>query len=72
MDRSLRNRAGQNANQEEVRTLHARHEELEAQLKALDGHRYLTSAERVERKRIQKQKLLIKDRIRLLQRKQDQ
>lgn len=39
------------------------HQRLKDTLKLLDSHPYLTPEEEVERKRIQKLKLLIKDRL---------
>lgn len=43
------------------------HSELEERLRSLDAHVYLTPEEQLERKQIQKKKLLLKDRIRALE-----
>ncbi len=43
------------------------HGELEERLQSLDGHVYLTPEEQLERKKIQKKKLLLKDRIRAME-----
>ncbi|GIX46160.1 MAG: hypothetical protein KatS3mg131_0371 [Candidatus Tectimicrobiota bacterium] len=47
----------------EFRRLLAEHEQYEAQLAALNSLRYLTSEQEIERKRLQKLKLLGKDRM---------
>ena len=44
------------------------HQELERRLENLDRHGYLTPAEQIERKTIQKLKLLKKDQIAILTR----
>jgi hypothetical protein len=54
--------------QEEMTHLRATHQDLEHKLRALDSHKYLTAEERLERKRIQKQKLVLKDRMYALSR----
>jgi len=43
--------------------LNEEHKDLENLLEEFDNKRYLTSEEEIERKRIQKQKLLKKDRM---------
>jgi uncharacterized protein YdcH (DUF465 family) len=48
---------------DEARGLEQRHEELERRLAELDRHLSLTPAEQVERSRLKKQKLLLKDRL---------
>ncbi|MBI5380041.1 MAG: DUF465 domain-containing protein [Nitrospirae bacterium] len=48
---------------EEYKKLYQEHRRLEESLKALDERRFLTVAEEFERKRVQKQKLLKKDRM---------
>jgi uncharacterized protein YdcH (DUF465 family) len=48
---------------DEVRGLEEKHEELERRLAELDRHLSLTPAEQVERSRLKKQKLLVKDRL---------
>ncbi|HMK49549.1 MAG TPA: DUF465 domain-containing protein [Thermodesulfovibrionales bacterium] len=48
---------------EEFRKLSEEHRNLDGLLSEIDNKRYLTSEEEVERKRIQKQKLLKKDRM---------
>lgn len=53
---------------EELTQLRSTHQDLEQQLRALDAHKYLTAEERLERKRIQKQKLVLKDRMYALSR----
>jgi len=47
----------------EVETLRRRHAELEGRLSVLDKHLALTPAEQVERVRIKKEKLWVKDRM---------
>jgi hypothetical protein len=47
----------------EVETLRKRHAELESRLSILDKHLALTPAEQVERVRIKKEKLWVKDRM---------
>jgi hypothetical protein len=54
---------------EEFRGLAEEHQKLEKLLAELDSKRYLTPEEEYERKRIQKQKLLKKDRMAELIRK---
>lgn len=51
----------------ELGALMSAHGELETRLESLDAHVYLTPEEQLERKQIQKQKLLLKDKIRALQ-----
>ncbi len=48
---------------EEYRLLVAEHQALEKQLEELNKRRYLTPEQEVERKTIQKQKLMKKDRM---------
>ena len=48
---------------EEFRKLTEEHRSLDGLLSEIDSKRYLTPEEEVERKRIQKQKLLKKDRM---------
>jgi uncharacterized protein len=48
---------------EEFRKLSEEHRNLDGLLSEIDGKRYLTAEEEIERKRIQKQKLLKKDRM---------
>jgi uncharacterized protein len=48
---------------EEFRKLSEEHRDLDGLLSEIDGKRYLTAEEEIERKRIQKQKLLKKDRM---------
>ena len=48
---------------EEFRKLSEEHRDLDGLLSEIDNKRYLTAEEEVERKRIQKQKLLRKDRM---------
>ena len=50
----------------EARGLEQRHEELERRLAELDRHLSLTPDEQVERSRLKKQKLLVKDRLQQL------
>jgi hypothetical protein len=50
----------------EVETLRQRHAELERRLSVLDKHLSLTPDEQVERARIKKEKLWVKDRMMLL------
>lgn len=47
----------------EFRKWEEEHSELEMKLKKIDSHVYLTPEEEVERKRLQKLKLLAKDRM---------
>jgi hypothetical protein len=47
----------------EVETLRQRHAELESRLSVLDKHLSLTPDEQVERARIKKEKLWVKDRM---------
>jgi hypothetical protein len=47
----------------EVETLRRRHAELESRLTVLDKHLALTPNEQVERARIKKEKLWVKDRM---------
>ncbi len=48
---------------EEFRKLSEEHRNLDGLLSEIDSKRYLTAEEEIERKRIQKQKLLKKDRM---------
>ena len=48
---------------EEFRKLSEEHRDLDGLLSDIDSKRYLTAEEEIERKRIQKQKLLKKDRM---------
>jgi uncharacterized protein len=48
---------------EEFRKLSEEHKNLDGLLSEIDSKRYLTAEEEIERKRIQKQKLLKKDRM---------
>ena len=48
---------------EEFRKLSEEHRNLDGLLSEIDGKRYLTAEEEIKRKRIQKQKLLKKDRM---------
>jgi len=48
---------------EEFKRLMEEHRSLEGILEAIDNKRYLTPEEEIERKKIQKQKLLKKDRM---------
>jgi uncharacterized protein YdcH (DUF465 family) len=48
---------------EEFRKLSEEHRDLDGLLLEIDGKRYLTPEEELERKRLQKQKLLKKDRM---------
>jgi uncharacterized protein len=48
---------------EEFRKLNEEHRGLDVQLAEIDNKRYLTPEEELERKKIQKQKLLKKDRM---------
>jgi uncharacterized protein YdcH (DUF465 family) len=48
---------------EEFRKLNEEHRDLDGLLVEIDSKRYLTPEEEIERKRIQKQKLLKKDRM---------
>jgi uncharacterized protein YdcH (DUF465 family) len=48
---------------EEFRKLSEEHRSLDGLLSEIDSKRYLTPEEEIERKRIQKQKLLKKDRM---------
>jgi len=54
---------------EEFRKLSEEHRSLDVLLAEMDGKRYLTPEEEFERKKIQKQKLLKKDRMAELVRK---
>lgn len=47
----------------EFRKWEEEHKELEHKLRSIDSHPHLTSEEEIERKRIQKLKLLAKDRM---------
>jgi hypothetical protein len=49
--------------EDEVETLRKRHAELEGRLTVLDKHLALTPSEQVERARIKKEKLWVKDRM---------
>jgi hypothetical protein len=49
--------------EDEVENLRRRHAELESQLTLLDKHLALTPREQVERARIKKEKLWVKDRM---------
>jgi hypothetical protein len=51
---------------EDLEALRKHHKDLEAKLAALDCHLSLTAPEEVERARLKKEKLAIKDRIQLL------
>ncbi|HEY0706979.1 MAG TPA: YdcH family protein [Polyangia bacterium] len=51
----------------EMDELTARHRDLERQIAALDRHLSLSSAEQIERTRLKKEKLRVKDRLQLLQ-----
>ncbi len=53
---------------ENITQLRSEHEALDARLRTLDQQIYLTAQERTERKRIQKHKLVLKDRMYALQR----
>mgnify|MGYP003955274321 CR=1 FL=1 len=55
----------------ELAALLAAHEELEVELAGLNTRVYLTPDEQFQRKRIQKRKLLLKDKIRVLSRQPD-
>ena len=48
---------------EEVGELKARHEELERQLAVLDRHLHLSAEEQLQRTRLKKEKLWVKDRL---------
>jgi uncharacterized protein YdcH (DUF465 family) len=52
--------------QHEITGLQQRHQELERRLAVLDGHLALTAAEQVERVRLKKEKLQVKDRLLVL------
>ena len=52
-----------------IASLKREHAELDRKLEALNVRAYLTPQEQVERKRIQKLKLLKKDKIEMLQRR---
>lgn len=54
-----------------VSRLREKHRTLDARLQQLDAHIALTSDEQVERRRLQKLKLLCKDQIALLRRAAD-
>lgn len=47
----------------EYKKLHEEHKRLESLLSEIDKNKYLTPEEEIERKRIQKQKLIKKDRM---------
>jgi hypothetical protein len=55
------------ASSDELVELMARHRDLERQIAALDRHLSLSSAEQIERTRLKKEKLWVKDRLQLLQ-----
>ena len=55
----------------ELSALLAAHEALEVELAGLNTRVYLTPDEQFQRKRIQKRKLLLKDKIRVLSRHRD-
>lgn len=48
---------------EDIESLKRRHQELEAELVAIEAHVSLTPAEQVARARLKKEKLAIKDRM---------
>ena len=52
---------------DEVNDLTARHRELERKIATLDHHLALSSAEQIERTRLKKEKLWVKDRLQALQ-----
>ena len=52
---------------DEMIELTARHRDLERQIATLDRHLSLSSAEQIERTRLKKEKLWVKDRLQLLQ-----
>ena len=52
--------------EQERAELENRHEELERRLADLDRHLSLTTEEQVERIRLKKEKLLVKDRLQLI------
>lgn len=52
---------------DEVQALTARHQELEKRLAALDRHLALSADEQLERTRLKKEKLRVKDRLLLLE-----
>jgi hypothetical protein len=54
------------ADEVNVDQLRAEHSDLERKLEELNSHIYLTPEEQIERKRIQKLKLLKKDQIQML------
>ncbi|MBI3072948.1 MAG: YdcH family protein [Deltaproteobacteria bacterium] len=54
------------ADEVNVDQLRAEHSDLERKLEELNAHIYLTPEEQIERKRIQKLKLLKKDQIQML------
>ena len=56
---------------DEIETLRRRHQELEANLNALESQLSLTPADQVTRSRIKKEKLAIKDRLYVLLEKRD-
>lgn len=51
----------------EMKELTARHRDLERQIATLDRHLALSSAEQIERTRLKKEKLWVKDRLQALQ-----
>ncbi|HEY0713521.1 MAG TPA: YdcH family protein, partial [Polyangia bacterium] len=53
------------ASSDELLELTARHRDLERQIAALDRHLSLSSAEQIERTRLKKEKLWVKDRLQL-------
>lgn len=57
---------------DELAELMDEHQALEARLAELDTHVYLLPQEQQERKRVQKRKLMVKDRIFLIQRRLEQ
>lgn len=61
------NPAGEPTVEEKISELRERHRSLDKRLQELDSQISLTSDEQLERKRIQKMKLLCKDQIALLQ-----
>jgi hypothetical protein len=67
MEKSLDGRQALSQVPEDVDGLQRRHQELERQLAVLDGHLALSAAEQAQRARLKKEKLAVKDRLRLLQ-----
>lgn len=57
----------ENGVMQEMDALLARHQDLERQLAALDRHLALSADEQLERTRLKKEKLRLKDRILLLE-----